>query len=189
MLDNIKMKLLNLREIEEKYGTLPFASYNFHKNFPQFADFLYNPTILGYNTQKTNKMLAEPEYAVGAGGINANNMVGASFWDEFYKGFKTGLTETLDIGSHLLPLVGLGREEHAANKSDSEAEEEEHEQEHVEHEKMENKKLKKVKKLADSMLKANKRVLRAELIRKIMKERGVSMIKASQIIKQENLKY
>jgi hypothetical protein len=39
------------------------------------------------------------------------------------------------------------------------------------------------------MLKSNKRVLRNELIRKIMKERKVSLPVASKIIKAENLKY
>jgi hypothetical protein len=173
------MRLLNLREIEEKYGTNPLASYNIHKSFPQFENFIMHPYTPGYKQTKLNKMLQEPKY-----------FVGSSFWDDFADGFKKGFTTTLDLGSHLLPLVGLGREEHHSDaESDSEAEEEAHEKVHKAHELQENKKLKKVKKLADSMLASNRRMLRAELIRKIMKDRKVNMITASQIIKSEKLKY
>jgi hypothetical protein len=193
------MRLLNLREIEEKYGANPLASYNLHKNFPAFADFVMHPTTLGYNTQNLNEMLAKPDYAVGAGDINTNNMVAGSFLGDFFEGVKKGIKGVVDVAGPLLPLlVGLGREEHDISKeeSDSEAEEEADEEKHKAHEMQENVKLKKLKKVAkvvkataDSMLKANRKMLRAELVRKIMKERGVSMIKASQIIKAENLKY
>jgi hypothetical protein len=173
------MRLLNLREIEELHGVNPLASYNFHKNFPQFEHFLMHPTTMGYNTQKINKMIAEPKYAVGAG-----EMVGASFLGDLWEGVKG----VADVAGPLLPLlVGLGREEaHDVGKYASNTY---GEKVHKAHELVENKKLKKVKKLADQMLNANKRMLRAELVRRIMKERKVSMIKASQIIKAENLKY
>jgi hypothetical protein len=168
------MRLLNLREIEDIYGTNPLASYNIHKNFPQFTDFIMHPYTPGYKQTKLNKMLAEPKY-----------FVGSSFLGDFWTGFKQGIQGVADVAKPFLPLlVGLGREEHK-----SEAEEEAHEMVHKAHEKVENKKLKKVKKLADQMLNANRRILRAELVRRIMKDRKVSMIKASQIIKAENLKY
>ena len=257
------MKLMNLREIEEKYGVNPLASYNLHKTFPDFEHFVMHPTTLGYKNYKINQMMAEPKYAVGAGGIHADgcfssqgenirspdNMVGASFLGDLWQGFKTGVKEVADVAAPFVPLlVGLGREEshkkvnkkapkpkkivggakHNAilaledvfgdvspleqphrkeggmhDESDSEEEEEEHEKTHVahelgncialqglkEHELEENNKLKKVKKLANEMLVSNRRMLRAELVRKIMKERGVKMIEASRIIKKEGLKY
>jgi hypothetical protein len=201
------MRLLNLRELEEKYGTNPLASYNIHKNYPQFEDFIMHPYTAGYKKTKVDQMLQQPQY-----------FVGSSFLGDLWSGIKTGIKEVTQVAEPFLPLlVGLGREEEMKKKkknkneseseSESEAEEEEHdvgthasntcgEKVHKEHEKQENKKLKKVKKLlhkstlmADSMLKSNRRILRAELIRKIMKDRKVSMIKASQIIKAENLKY
>jgi hypothetical protein len=183
------MRLLNLREIEEKYGKNPLASYNIGKQFPQFEDFIMHPYTAGYQQTKVNQMLAEPEY-----------LVGSSFLGDFFEGFKKGIKGVADVAGPLLPLlVGLGREEHvpkSESESDSEAEEEADEEKHKAHEMQENVKLKKLKKAAkvvkataDSMLKANRKMLRAELVRKVMKERGVSMIKASQAIKAENLKY
>jgi hypothetical protein len=186
-----KMKLLNLREIEEKHGVNPLASYNLHKTFPEFAHFVMHPTTLGYNDKKINKMLAEPEY-----------LVGASFLGDLWQEVK----EVANVAAPFVPLlVGLGREEckkrvkkmkggmHEEIESESEAEEEEHEKKHMEHEIKENKKIKKLKKevnkITNSMLKSNKRMMRAELVRKIMKERGVKMIEASRIIKKEGLKY
>ena len=185
------MKLLNLREIEEKYGVNPLASYNLHKTFPEFAHFVMHPTTLGYNDQKINKMLAKPEF-----------LVGASFFSDLFQGVK----EVANVVAPFVPLlVGLGREEckkrvkggmyGCTNKvkggmhEEIESEEEEHEKKHMEHEIKENTKLKKIKNITDSMLKSNKRMMRAELVRKIMKERGVKMIEASKIIKKENLKY
>ena len=190
------MKLLNLREIEEKYGVNPLASYNLHKTFPEFAHFVMHPTTLGYNDQKINKMLAKPEF-----------LVGASFFSDLFQGVK----EVANVVAPFVPLlVGLGREEcdigtrasntcgekrvkggmyGCTNKVKGGMHEEEHEKKHMEHEIKENTKLKKIKNITDSMLKSNKRMMRAELVRKIMKERGVKMIEASKIIKKENLKY
>jgi hypothetical protein len=185
------MRLLNLREIEEKYGVNPLASYNIGKQFPQFENFIMHPYTPGYQQTKINQMLAEPEY-----------LVGSSFFGDFFEGFKKGIKGVADVAGPLLPLlVGLGREEHVngyklknkkSKKVKSECEsnnESESEEEEEQHELEENVKLKKVKNLTNSMLKANKRLLRNNLIRKIMKDRKVNMIKASQIIKQENLKY
>lgn len=117
-----------------------------------------------------------------------------SFWSDFADGFKKGFTTTLDIGSHLLPLVGLGKKKKGGKKKvmessseESEREETHHEIEHLKHEEKENKKLNKIEKLAKEMKKSNKKMVRGEMVRDLMKNKGMKLGEASRYIKEHNL--
>ena len=118
---------------------------------------------------------------------------GGSFWSYFADGFQKGFSTTLNIGSKILPLVGLGEKKKKkmvkedSDVSESEEEEEAHEKVHKKHEIVENKKLTKIEKLAKDMKKENKKILRGELVRKLMKEKGMKLGEASRYIKEHNL--
>jgi hypothetical protein len=126
---------------------------------------------------------------------------GGSFWSDFADGFQKGFSTTLDIGSKLLPLVGLGadgemegcgkkkakrggaRKKKVVEKSESE----ESEQEEIEHEIKENKQLNKIEKITKDMKKANKKILRGEMIRDLMKKHNMTLGQASRHIKENKL--
>lgn len=128
-----------------------------------------------------------PYYIAGKSEIE-----GGGFWSDFAHGFEEGFTKTLEIGSKILPFVGLGKKKGGKKKkviesSDSEQEEEEHEKVHEQHEINETKKLTKIEHLAQDMKKQNKKILRGEMIRKLMKERGMKLGEASRYIKENKL--
>jgi hypothetical protein len=128
---------------------------------------------------------------------------GGSFFSDFVDGFKKGFTTTLDIGSKVLPLIGLGGEmpcdmEVMPKKKGGRKKkvmESSSEEEELAHEKKENKKLKKIKKVVQEMQEENKKMIkgkgskaaRGELVRKLMKEKKMTLGQASKHIKDNKL--
>jgi hypothetical protein len=129
---------------------------------------------------------------------------GGNFFTDFARGFQEGFSKTLDIGSQILPLIGLGygdvemkgcgkkavkakrggaRKKKVVEKSESE----ESEQEEIEHEIKENKQLNKIEKITKDMKKANKKILRGEMIRDLMKKHNMTLGQASRHIKENKL--
>lgn len=185
----------------ERYKIDPTPVYENIKKMPAFHQFMsHNPL----------------PYYMG----DPHTLEGGGFWEQFAEGFKKGFTTTLDIGSHLLPLVGLGhdvgtrasntygenemegcgkkkakrggkkkamKKESESEESASEAEELEHEMEHVKHEERENKRLDTIEKNVKEMKKANKKILRGEMVRDLMKNRGMKLGEASRYIKEHKL--
>jgi hypothetical protein len=147
--------------------------------------------------------------------IGDPHIAGGSFLSDFISGFKKGFTTTLDIGSKVLPLIGLGEAEDGSEasfkgcsapeegcgkrktgrKKKVVKEESSSEEEELAHEKKENKKLKKIKKVVQEMQEENKKMMkgkglkvaRGELVRKLMKEKGMTLGQASRHIKENNL--
>jgi hypothetical protein len=143
------------------------------------------------------------------------HIAGGNFLSDFISGFKKGFTTTLDIGSKVLPLIGLGEAEDGSEasfkgcsapeegcgkrktgrKKKVVKEESSSEEEELAHEKKENKKLKKIKKVVQEMQEENKKMMkgkglkvaRGELVRKLMKEKGMTLGQASRHIKENNL--
>ena len=115
---------------------------------------------------------------------------GGSFWSDFADGFKKGFSTTLDIGSKILPLVGLGKKKRGGarkKKVVEKSESEESEQEEIEHEIKENKQLNKIEKLAKDMKKQNKKILRGEMVRDLMRNKNMKLGEASRYIKEHKL--
>jgi hypothetical protein len=110
---------------------------------------------------------------------------GGSWLGDFARGFDQGFSKTLEIGSKILPFIGLG--EKKKNKKKKVQKMIESEEEEIKHEVAENKKLNKIEKLAKDMKKENKKMLRGELVRKLMKEKGMTLGQASRHIKENNL--
>ena len=133
-----------------------------------------------------------------------HTLEGGSFWSDFASGFETGLSKTLDIGSKLLPLVGLGygdaemegcgkkkrvscgsgrgRKKKIIKEELSSSEEEE-----MEHEQIENTRLKKIENVVKDMKKENKKLIRGQLVKKLMAEKGMTLGQASKHIKEHKL--
>ena len=98
-------------------------------------------------------------------------------------------SEESDVGSkapfkgHNVPDVGT-----SASNTCGEREEQQHEMEHVKHEERENKHLDAIEKNVKKMKQANKKILRGEMIRDLMKKnRGMKLGEASRYIKEHNL--
>jgi hypothetical protein len=171
----------------ERYKIDPRSTTTKMKDNPAFHEFLSkNP--LPYYVGNLR--------VVGSNGTPNEHLEGGSFLSEFADGFRRGFSTTLDIGSKILPLIGLGKKKRAAKKKamnhdeseESEKEEEQHEIEHIKHEEVENKKLNKIVKLAKDMKKNNKKILRGEMVRDLMrKHKGMKLGDASRYIKEHNL--
>ena len=178
----------------ERYKIDPEYTINRVKNNPAFHQFLSKNPLPYY--------IGSPKVEGG----NHQCEEGGSFWSDFADGFKKGFTTTLDIGSKILPLVGLGKKKRTAKKkamkedSASEREELAHEvgasgTSHTFGEKKENKKLKKIKKVVQEMQEENKKMIkgkgskaaRGALVKKLMKEKNMTLGQASRHIKENNL--
>jgi hypothetical protein len=134
--------------------------------------------------------------------LGESRIEGGNFLSDFVDGFKKGFTTTLDIGSKILPFVGLGDEcecqEMPKKKKGGRKKkvvESSSEEEELAHEKKENKKLKKIKKVVQEMQEENKKMMkgkgsrmaRGDLVRKLMKEKGMTLGQASKHIKENKL--
>jgi hypothetical protein len=181
----------------ERYKIDPTPVYENLKKMPAFKQFMSHNPLPYY--------LGEPKVEGG------NHMEGEGFWSDFARGFETGLTKTLEIGSKVLPLIGLGEEMQKKKKGGKkkivkeESSESESEKEELAHEKKENKKLKKIKKVVQEMQEENKKIMkkpeastpavkgkgskaaRGALVKKLMKEKGMKLGEASRYIKEHNL--
>jgi hypothetical protein len=160
----------------ELYKIDPTPPIRRMRNIPVFKEFLSHNPLPYY--------IGNPEIS------------GRGFWDDFKTGFVEGFDTTMKLGSHILPLIGLGKKKRGGKKkimkeeseeSASEVEEEAHELEHVKHEERENKHLDKIEKIAKDMKKANKKVLRGEMVRDLMRNKGMKLGQASRYIKEHNL--
>jgi hypothetical protein len=131
-----------------------------------------------------------------------HTLEGGSFWSDFADGFKKGFTTTLDIGSKLLPLVGLGHQAKGTfgdmegcgkkkraprRKKIIKEELSSSEEEEMEHEQIENTRLKKIENVVKDMKKENKKMIRGQLVKKLMAEKGMTLGQASKHIKEHKL--
>jgi hypothetical protein len=183
----------------ERYKIDPEYTINRVKKNPAFHQFLSKNPLPYY--------IGSPKIE-GGNHQCGDNMEGGSFLSDFADGFKKGFTTTLDIGSKILPLIGLGKKKRAAKKKAIKNEESEvgtcasntcgesaSEKEELAHEKKENKKLKKIKKVVQEMQEENKKMIkgkgskaaRGELVRKLMKEKKMTLGQASKHIKDNKL--
>ena len=168
----------------EKYKIDPEYTINHVKNNPVFHQFLSKNPLPYY--------VGSPK--VEGGNHQCGDMEGGSFLSDFADGFKKGFTTTLDIGSKILPLIGLGKKKRASKKK-AMKEDSESEREELAHEKKENKKLKKIKKVVQEMQEENKKMIkgkgskaaRGALVKKLMKEKNMTLGQASSYIKKNNL--